>query len=198
VSIIHRSPTRRPVEDPDPFRAAFALTPLGQKPPRDPVAAAERVATGAERDPETGTWGANTEARVMGQIGAGRVPAEVAEEERAADLLAPPLTPQVTPQVTPPPSEHLPDSPPPNPGGSHQGSQRGLSILLKLLWGLDVEPAGDDESFLWSVNRALAGHLQAGGGKGPRGPVTPPDLFLMDKAGHPGTVAERAGPALYW
>jgi hypothetical protein len=48
------------------------------------------------------------------------------------------------------------------------------------------------------LHRALAGHLQAGGGRGrARGPVTPPDLFLMEKAGTSGTAGERAGPALY-
>jgi hypothetical protein len=78
--------------------------------------------------------------------------------------------------------------------------QQGLSLLVKMLWGVDVEPVPgeEDDAYVWALNRALAEVVrqQAGGRGKARGAVTPPDLFKLQQQGNPG-LTEKAGPALY-
>jgi hypothetical protein len=192
MAFLHRSPPRRAPE-PDPVRAALSSTPAYARPPYDYAARDARIASGAE-----GPGGANHEARLEAVRNRGQVPVEdrlEEEQERAAALLGGNQpTVAYAPPTPPPQPEQLPDTPPPS-GPSHQGLQEALAIALRLAFDLDVPVLGEsDEQFTWSINRALAGHLQGDGRGKARGPVTPPDLFLMDRAEK---AAEKAGPVYY-
>jgi hypothetical protein len=199
--------------------AAFAYPGDGHRVrfPPDPGRQAVEEATGAND--------ANREGRIMGVIARGDTPAEVRQEEEAANLLAG-NTPSMQTAPPSPPPPHFVDqqgqprsvvedvwrnhqtSPPPKPEqanqppspGQHEGTQRTASLLVNLLWGAEVPViAGEDDSaFSWRLAEALAQVVreQGAGGRGKRGPVTPPDLFKLQQAGADG-LAEKAGLLLY-
>jgi hypothetical protein len=186
--------------------AAFG-TPAFMKPPPDPAAQANRIATGAE-----GPGGANHDARVQGLIAGGKVPAEAREEPPTGDPLQDAVRDYERSQQQQPLFLDSPANAPAPPAPLVQaGMVNALALvpkLFELALGVHVAPASTQDELAANIITGLTSHLAEHGpmpspGAGQQEGFEVPELLRIQAderardAQHrgPSTPASRGGRA---